>query len=158
MLPFRKDDQRLISLERASPVLGPSDLTEKILPGQVIALDIAVQQGLTLPTEHFHGHDWTTACPRKTIQERQGRLDVKTVMVLFTQVDNLLLKQAAHQFFNGNRLFIRRIDDLPGSETARRLHDRTGRGSLLCSGAGDGAQERTDQNGRYDRLWYSPHP
>ena len=96
---------------------------------------------------------WTTAGPREAVQERQGRLDVKAVMVLFTQVDDLLLKQAAHELFNGNRLLIRRIDDLPGSENVRRLHDRTGRGSLLCSGAGEGAQERTDQNGRYDRLW-----
>ena len=137
MLRFRKDDQRLIGFKRASPVLSPSDLTEKILTGQVVALDIAVQQGLTLPTEHFHGHDWTTACPRKAVQKRQGRLDVKAVMMLFTQVDNLLLKQAAYEFFNGNRLFIRRIDDLPGSETGRRLHDRTGRGRGLSSGAGD---------------------
>src|SRR6185503_14537412 len=76
-LHFRKDDQRLIILERSSPILTPCELIHKILATQIIALDITIQQGLTLPTEHFHGHNRPTTGSRKAIQDGESRLDMK---------------------------------------------------------------------------------
>ncbi len=83
LLHFGKGDQRLIGLKGASPVLTPSKLIQKILTGQIAPLDIPIQQGLTLPAEHFHGHDRPTTGLRKTIQDRQCGFDMKAIVMFF---------------------------------------------------------------------------
>ena len=97
MLGLREGDQRLIGFERTAPVLTPTNLAEKIVSGDLIASHIAVEKWLTFPAEHFHADYGSSTGPQKLIQERQGRFDMKVIVMLLSQVNDLLREQCGHQ-------------------------------------------------------------
>ncbi len=101
-------------------------MIEKILACQIIPLDITIEQGLTLPTEHFHGDDRTTAGLEEAMQHGECRLDMEAVVMLFAEIDDLLLEETAFEFFNGQRLAVRRVDDLSRAEHGGRPRRRSG--------------------------------
>jgi NifB/MoaA-like Fe-S oxidoreductase len=59
-----------------------------------------IEYRLTFPAEHFQGQNRAATRLEKALQNGQRSIDMKAIVVLLPEVNDVLLKEAARQFLD----------------------------------------------------------
>src|SRR5215217_6400050 len=111
---------------------------------------ITVERRLTIPREHFHADRRTHTVVHKCRQQADRRVDMMTVVVLLTYIDDFLRLQCLEPLRKRHEAAALCLDDLPGLPWQR---------GYLVSGLSNRATDinkgKADEEGHHEKV-HSP--
>lgn len=116
-----KREQWRVIVKCAAPILLPAHLLQKLIRDRLGGRYVVVQSWLAIPPEHLHTDGGFNSILDQLRQHFQCRFDMGGVVMLFSQIDNVLQFQVLDQIGERDDLAGSRVENLPGMPFSPRL-------------------------------------